>query len=130
MLNKIDSSIEDSEGSNSSIMSESSPIEKKIWTREEDKKLADLYNELKDKFEFKIIWIKIAASFPDRSREQCRKRWRYKLDPGKKHDKWAPHEDEMLWKLHCKIGNKWAKIGKLINRSDVEIKNRYFPVPL
>ena len=41
-----------------------------------------------------------------------RKRWRYKLDPQMKHDKWTTEEDELLLQIHALLGNRWAKIGK------------------
>ena len=43
----------------------SSQNEKKLWFQDEDKKLAVLYNQLKDKFELKEkgIWVEIAKSF-------------------------------------------------------------------
>ena len=42
-----------------------------------------------------------------RTREQCRKRWYYKLDPDMKHDNWSRDEDVTLLKLQKKLGNKW-----------------------
>ena len=100
---------------------------KLLWSDIEDKKLADLYDQFKDKYDFKNIWFEIAKCIPGRTRDQCCKRWRYKLDPRTRRDKWTPEEDEMLWNLQIKHGNKWTKIGKMLkNRSDVEVKNHYY----
>ena len=100
---------------------------KLLWSDGEDKKLADLYDQFKDKYDFKNIWFEIAKCIPGRTRDQCCKRWRYKLDPRTRRDKWTPEEEEMLWNLQIKHGNKWTKIGKMLkNRSDVEVKNHYY----
>ena len=101
--------------------------EKKFWTESEDRILEQLVDEFKEIYGMKHNWAEISKQLPGRTREQCRKRWRYKLDPQMKHDKWTTEEDDILLKLHATLGNKWAKIGKIINgRSDVEVKNHYY----
>ena len=52
------------------------------------------------------LWFK-KNNMIGRTREQCRKRWYYKLDPDMKHDNWSRDEDVTLLKLQKKLGNKW-----------------------
>lgn len=101
------------------------------WSEIEDRKLVELYEQLKDRYDLKTIWIEIAKCFPGKTSDNCRKRWRSKIDPSAtklKRDKWSVEEDDMILKLHSRIGNKWTKLAKMINKnkSDIEIKNRYF----
>lgn len=106
---------------------ETTSHEKKFWSENEDRCLEKLVEQFKEIYGMKHNWAEIAKNLPGRSREQCRKRWRYKLDPQMKHDKWTNEEDDILLKLHSTLGNKWAKIGKIINgRSDVEVKNHFY----
>ena len=95
-----------------------------IWTRNDDQKLKLYYDQLINKFADKGMWLEVAKRFPGRSNEQCRKRWKYKLDPNLKRNDWSQDEDATLLKLQANFGNKWTKIGKVINnRSDIDIKN-------
>ena len=101
-------------------------VKKNVWSDIEDEQLTYYYNFCKEKGELKSIWNEIAKYLPGRSNEQCRKRWKYKLDPALKHDAWTREDDVMLVKMYTQLGKKWADIGKLMdNRSDIEVKNRF-----
>lgn len=101
--------------------------EKRLWIENEDKNLIAEVEAFKTRYGSRYNWTEIAKHMPDRTREQCRKRWKYKLDPGMKREQWTVDEEKILLSLQATYGNKWAKIGMLMNgRSDVEVKNHYF----
>ena len=101
---------------------------KNTWTHHEDIQLKYLVEEWEKKYGNKHSWNEISMDLAGRTGEQCRKRWKYKLDPALKHDvAWTTEEDNLLIQLQAEIGNKWAMIGKILKgRSDVDVKNRFF----
>lgn len=104
-------------------------VTKNTWTQSEDTQLKNLVEAWEKKHGTdKHSWNDISKNILGRSGEQCRKRWRYKLDPKLKRDvAWTIDEDNLLRELQAKVGNKWAMIGKLLKgRSDVDVKNRFF----
>jgi Myb-like DNA-binding domain len=42
---------------------------------------------------------------------QCRERWIYFLDPSIKTSPYTQEEDDKLWQLQKKLGNKWSQIA-------------------
>ena len=75
-----------------------------FWSQSEDEKLAELAEKLKEQDGDKPNWTEIAECFPGRTKEQCRKRWRYKIDPETKRDKWTEEEESTLLELHKTYG--------------------------
>ena len=75
-----------------------------FWSQSEDAKLSELAETLKEQDGDKPNWTQIAECFPGRSREQCRKRYRYKIDPDTKRGKWTHDEDAALVKLQKTFG--------------------------
>ena len=59
-------------------------------------------------------WAVIASHMPGRSGKQCRERWFNQLDPNVSHAEWSAEEDKVLLDAHCRFGNKWAEIAKLL----------------
>ena len=58
--------------------------------------------------------------------KQVRERWFNHLDPRLKKGDWDKTEDNMLFKLQKRLGNKWTVIKKSIpGRSENAIKNRF-----
>jgi hypothetical protein len=76
------------------------------WKPEEDAKLAKAVKKHGN------YWVTVAASFSDRTNDQCRERWIRALDPvnGMK-GKWTPEEDAKLAKAVKKHGNHWVTVA-------------------
>jgi len=91
------------------------------WKPEEDELLRK-YVPL----EAKGDWVGVASHVPGRTAKQCRERWYLCVDPTIRRDPWAPEEDELLLKLHAKLGNGWALISQqLPGRPENAVKYRY-----
>ena len=89
------------------------------WSADEDSLLLSLVTN------GKLSWTAIAERIPGRTSKQCRERWFNFLDPSLKHGSYSVEEDEKLWKLHCELGGRWAKIAKLMpGRSENSVKVR------
>lgn len=94
---------------------------KSMFTIKEDKKLIKLVKEYGDQ-----DWALISSFFKDRTRRQCRERWKKYLCPSLNHSPWTSEEDELLLKKFNQIGPKWTQISKSFkNRTDISIKSRY-----
>lgn len=72
-------------------------------------------------------WKVIADQFPGKSAKHCRLRWHNHLNPEIKRTTWSPDEDRILLQYQHQIGNKWARIAKVLRgRTDNQVKNRYY----
>jgi hypothetical protein len=94
---------------------------KGMWSKEEDELLLKLMStsQLKN-------WAGVAALVPGRTAKQCRERWSLSLDPSINRGPWTQEEDELLIKLHDKLGNCWAQIkGHLVSRTENAVKTRF-----
>lgn len=130
LLSSPTSSLSSQENSNSSSTSdfftilensENTKRVKSMFTKKEDKKLIKLVKEYGDQ-----DWALIASFFKDRTRRQCRERWKKYLCPSLNHSPWTSEEDELLLKKFVQIGPKWTLISKSFkNRTDISIKSRY-----
>lgn len=90
------------------------------WTREEDEVILDMINQGIKK------WSAIAKQIPGRLGKQIRERYFNHLDPSIKKSPWTAEEDRELLEAQKKIGNKWAKIAKLLpGRPENMVKNRW-----
>eukprot|EP00232_Nephroselmis_pyriformis_P000357 CAMPEP_0182912944 /NCGR_PEP_ID=MMETSP0034_2-20130328/37778_1 /TAXON_ID=156128 /ORGANISM="Nephroselmis pyriformis, Strain CCMP717" /LENGTH=296 /DNA_ID=CAMNT_0025049641 /DNA_START=304 /DNA_END=1190 /DNA_ORIENTATION=+ len=90
------------------------------WTGEEDKRLRELQSKLGNR------WSAVAAQLPGRTGQQCAQRWRHKVNPFIRKDKWTPEEDALLADLYAKYGNRWAEIARRCNgRTDQQCMGRW-----
>jgi hypothetical protein len=60
------------------------------WSSEEDRLLAQLQGKHGNK------WALVAASLTKRTGQQCAQRWRHRVNPSIKREKWSKDEDEKV----------------------------------
>jgi hypothetical protein len=94
---------------------------KGMWSKDEDDLLIKLMSTSQPK-----NWAEVAVLVPGRTAKQCRERWSLNLDPAINRGPWTKDEDDLLIKLHDKLGNKWAQIkGHLTSRTENAVKTRF-----
>ena len=94
---------------------------KGMWSTDEDDLLIKLMSTSQPK-----NWAEVAVLVPGRTAKQCRERWSLNLDPSINRGPWTKDEDDLLIKLHDKLGNKWAQIkGHLTSRTENAVKTRF-----
>lgn len=93
---------------------------KKMFSKEEDKRLVKIINEYGDQ-----DWSFISYFMPGRTKRQCRERWKKYLCPSLNHSPWTEKEDDLLISKYNKYGPKWALISKSFkHRTDINVKTR------
>jgi hypothetical protein len=95
----------------------------RMWTEKEDQRLTEsvqLYG--KD-------WAAASRKVQNRTNDQCRQRWLYRLDPDrpKKIAAWTEQEDKTLLRAVEKYGKSWQKIAEtaLPGRTNVQCQKRW-----
>ncbi|KGL82673.1 snRNA-activating protein complex subunit 4, partial [Tinamus guttatus] len=100
-------------------------LKRKEWTKEEDRMLADLIQEMR--VGSHIPYKKIAYYMEGRDSTQLIYRWTKSVDPSLKKGPWTPEEDAMLLSAVKKYGARdWYKIRTEVpGRSDAQCRDRY-----
>ncbi|XP_074654483.1 uncharacterized protein LOC141908359 [Tubulanus polymorphus] len=95
------------------------------WSAAEDKILTEVVDMCTIGSE--VIWRQVSYYIEGRSPNQCRGRWQ-KLNPVMKHNRWSPHEDQLLREVIEKCGDRldWKLISSQIpGRSPIQCAERY-----
>mmetsp|Transcript_5902 Transcript_5902/g.21530 ORF Transcript_5902/g.21530 Transcript_5902/m.21530 type:complete len:337 (-) Transcript_5902:92-1102(-) len=91
-----------------------------VWTAKEDAELARLQEIHGNR------WALVAAELPGKTGQQCAQRWRHKVNPNIKKEKWTAQEDELLSRLYEEHGQRWAEIARhLEGRTDQQCMGRW-----
>ncbi|XP_043722037.1 transcription factor GAMYB-like [Telopea speciosissima] len=116
---KADSPLVD-EGSSGGSLGGGSVLKKGPWTSAEDAILVD-YVKKHGEGNWNAVQ-KLSGLF--RCGKSCRLRWANHLRPNLKKGAFTQEEERLIIELHCKMGNKWARMAAhLPGRTDNEIKN-------
>lgn len=92
------------------------------FSKKEDDLLRTLVNNQKDR----VNWKTISQIMNGRTPRQCRERYNDYLRPNILNGKWTDEEDQLLLKLHEKLGSQWSTIAQHFpQRSRINIKNHY-----
>ena len=54
----------------------------------------------------------MAKHIPGRTGQQCAQRWRHRVNPNIRREKWTPEEDRLLMRLVHQHGSAWAEISR------------------
>ncbi|XP_027471644.2 snRNA-activating protein complex subunit 4 isoform X3 [Zalophus californianus] len=100
-------------------------LKRKEWTREEDRLLTQLVQEMR--VGSHIPYRRIVYYMEGRDSMQLIYRWTKSLDPSLKKGFWAPEEDAKLLQAVAKYGEQdWFKIREEVpGRSDAQCRDRY-----
>ena len=63
------------------------------WTKEEDARLQRMQEKYGNK------WSTVAGFLPGRTGQQCAQRWRHRVNPNIRRDKWTKEEDDKVRKV-------------------------------
>eukprot|EP00892_Ulva_mutabilis_P006381 jgi/Ulvmu1/4114/UM019_0093.1 len=90
------------------------------WTAQEDQLLGK-YQEVHGN-----RWSLVALHIPGRTGQQCAQRWRHKVNPNIRKEKWTASEDRQLASLVAEHGNRWADIARQMpGRTDQQCMGRW-----
>lgn len=94
---------------------------KRAFTKEDDLKLKKAVQEYGEN-----DWSLIASIVGNRTRRQCRERWKKFLCPTLNHSSWTEEEDYLLLSKYQSLGPKWSVISSSFkNRTDISVKTRF-----
>lgn len=96
------------------------PVKTGSWTAQEDKLLGEWQAKLGNR------WSSVAKKIAGRTGQQCAQRWRHKVNPNIRKEKWTEEEDRRLLKLVRQFGNCWAEISRRLDgRTDQQCMGRW-----
>ncbi|KAH7621518.1 hypothetical protein Ndes2526B_g03858 [Nannochloris sp. 'desiccata'] len=91
-----------------------------VWTANEDKLLAEWQSQFGNK------WAEVARQIPGKTGQQCAQRWRHRVNPDIRREKWGAEEDANLAALVQRHGNSWAIIARSMpGRTDQQCMGRW-----
>jgi hypothetical protein len=91
-----------------------------VWSEAEDELLYSWQQRIGNK------WSEVARHIPGKTGQQCAQRWRHKVNPDIKRDKWTEEEDALLVRLVHQFGNRWALISRNVpGRTDQQCMGRW-----
>lgn len=94
-------------------------LRKGRWSTSEDAALLEAVNKHGKR------WYEVAKDLPGRTDDQCAKRYKEAVDPSIRRDPWTKEEDDQLWEVFQRLGNKWHAISSTLNgRPAVHCRNR------
>jgi len=94
--------------------------QKGAWTEDEDVELSRLQRKHGNR------WAAVSDEIPGRTGQQCAQRWRHKVNPDIRKDKWAEAEDAQLQALFALHGQRWADIARhMVGRTDQQCMGRW-----
>ena len=87
------------------------------WKTSDDIRLVNYVVSTYIERDYAIDWDDVARQFKGSGKTgvQCYRRWKCSLDPANNRSRWTEKDDIALLKFHSMLGNKWNKIGKLLN---------------
>ena len=100
-----------------------------LWTEQEDSLLCSLTGTYGGK-RWRVVANTLSATLPwtiRKTPKQCRERWYTHLNPNILESPWSVEEQNILFREHKMMGNKWAAIAKsLPGRTANATKNYFF----
>lgn len=94
------------------------------WTTQENERLQWLVSRCGNQNQ--VHWVEIARDHGSRDAKQCRERWDNHLKPGLNRDKITPEEGRRLMEWVAHNGNRWAPLGRHMNRPENMVKNYWY----
>lgn len=95
---------------------------RKQFTTKEDAKLCSLVAQYGDD-----KWNLVASGMKARTPKQCRDRWKNYLSIVNPNF-FTKGEDQFILDVYCTVGPKWTLISKHLNRTSLQIRNRYHEI--
>ena len=86
------------------------------WTKQEDLKLQHMQEKYGNK------WATVASQLPGRTGQQCAQRWRHRVNPNIRREKWTKEEDEKVILMMFVLSFSRFKNHRHLSRESREIR--------